>query len=56
MSLIVKSGIRAEVKKLNVCISDKAYNEISDAVSRILSRSARRALANGRKTIKQWDI
>lgn len=56
MSLIVKSEIRKTVKQLNVKISDKAYREISDAVSRILSRAARRALANGRKTIKQRDI
>ena len=56
MSLIVKSGIKDEAKKLNVKISDKAYREISDAVRRILSRASRRALANGRKTIKQRDI
>lgn len=56
MSLIVESQIRKKVKELNACISKEAYAEISDAVNRILSRAARRALANGRKTIKARDI
>ena len=56
MSYIVKSKIRELAKNLNVSISGEADEVISSAVEDIIKKAAKRAEANGRKTVKARDI
>ncbi|MCK5290359.1 MAG: hypothetical protein KAJ56_05375, partial [Candidatus Aenigmarchaeota archaeon] len=56
MSYIVKSKIRELAKSLNVSISGEADDVLSAAVEEIIKKAAKRAEANGRKTVKARDI
>jgi len=56
MSYIVKSKIRELAKKIDVSISSEADEVISKAVEDIIKKAAKRAEANGRKTVKARDI
>jgi histone H3/H4 len=53
---VVKSKIQALVKELNMRLSGDALGVVDDRVQSAVKKAAKRAQANGRKTIQSQDF
>ncbi|MCK4409109.1 MAG: DUF1931 domain-containing protein [Candidatus Eisenbacteria sp.] len=53
---VVKSKVQALVKELNMRLSGDALGVIDDRVQSAVKKAAKRAQANGRKTIQSQDF
>ncbi len=53
---VVKSRVQALVKELNMRLSGDALGVIDDRVQSAVKKAAKRAQANGRKTIQSQDF
>lgn len=54
--LITKKANKEEAKKLNMRLPDSALDALDVKVAGIIEKAAKRAKANGRKTIKEYDL
>ena len=54
--LVVKSKVQALVKELNMRLSGDALGVIDERVNSAVKKAAKRAQANGRKTIQSQDF
>jgi histone H3/H4 len=54
--LVVQSKVKALAKKLGYNTSAGAIEALSKRVEEAVKAGAKRAKANRRKTIKEWDI
>ncbi len=54
--LVVKSKVQALVKELNMRLSGDALGVIDERVQSAVKKAAKRAQANGRKTIQPQDF
>ncbi len=54
MALVVKSAVRDQIKEMR--ISGSIWDTLDKKVDKILKEAAKRAKANGRKTIQPNDL
>ncbi len=54
--LITKKANKEEAKKLNMRLPDSVLGALDIKVAGIIEKAAKRAKANGRKTIKEYDL
>jgi histone H3/H4 len=56
MALTVKSAVKASLKKSKMRVSGDFWKALDEKVSWKVKRAAERAKANGRKTIRGYDL
>jgi histone H3/H4 len=56
MALIVKNAVRELAKRKDMRISAETFDALDRMASDAVQRAIKRAVANGRKTIKAADI
>lgn len=55
-SLITKKSNKEEAKKYNMRLPDSVLSALDAKVGEVIKMAAKRAEANGRKTIKEYDL